>query len=123
MTELEDLLRLQDVAQAVLTQRLESHRLGQCVARKSGDGVAEQNLLTVGRVEQTRQPVQAGGEIVAVTRLGCPGVKGHAHARPLPRARPRLVEQSALRVERRGDASWRGGEGRLRLVADRLEVN
>ena len=111
MTELEHLFRLQNVAQAILAERLQRDRLGQRLAGESGNGAAEQNLLAVGRVEETRQPVQAGGEIVAVSRFGCPGVKRHADARPLLRARPGLTEQCALRVERRRHSLWRCGEG------------
>ena len=54
MTELKNLLRLQDVAQAILAQRLQGDTLGQCVAGESGDSAAEQNLLAVGRVDETR---------------------------------------------------------------------
>ncbi len=54
MAELKDLLWLQDVAQAKLAQRLQGDTLGQCVPGQSGDGAAEQNLLTMGRVEETR---------------------------------------------------------------------
>src|SRR5687768_6749428 len=91
VTELENLFRLQDVAQTILAQRLQGGSLGQFLTGESSDGAAEQILLAVRRVDGARQPVQAGGGIVAVSRFGCPGVKRHADARSQLRAGPRLA--------------------------------
>ena len=54
MAELENLFGLQDVTQAVLAQRLQGRGIWQGIARQFSDGAAEQNLLAVGRVEETR---------------------------------------------------------------------
>ena len=73
----------------------------------------EQNLLAVGRIEETRQPVEGGGEIVPVVRFGHAGMQRHAHPQRSRRIAPVLGQQRALagrrrpqRLFRRGKAAW-----------------
>ena len=116
-------LRLQDVAQPVLPQRHEAGAFRQRAASQMRDGVAEENLVAVARIEESRQAVERSGEIVVVARLGGAGVQRHAHLWPRLWGRPGLGEQRALRHVGRGDPLRRRGEGRLRGVADGLEVD
>jgi hypothetical protein len=71
--------------------------------------------------EEASQPVEWGGEVIALARDGVPRMQRHAHVQGSRRIGPRLRLQCPLRLECRGDGAGSGGESRLDRITHRLE--
>src|ERR687898_3613668 len=91
--------------------------------RRNGDGASrlgEEDLFAIAGPEQSRQAVQAGSEIVAVSGGRLPDVDRHPYPQR-PQSAPVLLSQRRLGRDGGGDRRRHGWERRLNRVADRLE--
>ena len=81
VVKLEDLLRLQDVAQTVFAEGFEGDSIRQRITQEAGNGVTEEYLSAVCRVEESGEAIERSGEVVAAgIRFGLAGVQRHPHA-------------------------------------------
>ena len=119
--DLEDLLRLQQIAQAVAAEGAQGCAGRQLSLQQPADRLGQQHLLPMPRGQQAGEAIQAGREVIAITWLGHPGVQRHAHPERTRLVRPGRGLQRPLSGHRRRER-WRGrGEGGLHRVADGLE--
>jgi hypothetical protein len=80
-------------------------------------------LATSGHLEQTREPVQGGGEVISSLRFSYPRMQSHPDPHRASTVRPRLLQQRVLRVESGCYRIWSSREGSLDAIPDDLEYN
>ena len=95
MQQLEDPLRLQQIAQPVLAQIAQLGSGGQGAAGQLLDRLGQEDLATVPGGQEPGQPVERSGQVVApLVRHRLPGMQRHAHPQRTE-DRPSLLAASA----------------------------
>ncbi len=122
--ELEDVLAVAQILQAVLAEIAEGDVLGQVVADHLLGGEGEEDLAAVAGGHEAGGAVEGGAEVVAAAGVGRAGVDAHAHPQigeiGIERA-PILGGEGYLGVECGGEGVVGVGEGGAKRIAHRLE--
>ena len=119
MLELEDALRLGEIAKPVLAEVEQRAVAGAVVAEQLLGGQRHDDLASVGDAHEARRLVDGGAVVVAVARFGVPGVDAHADTQR-PGAVPPLARDRELRVARGSNRVGGIGERGVRAVAGHL---
>ena len=120
MQQLEDPLRLQQIAQPVLPQIPQLGPRGQGTTGQLLDGLGEQDLPAMASCQQPREPVQRGRQVVPPRiRRGFSRMQRHPHPQRAEIA-PVLGQERALAGDGGPQRLFRRGEGGLGAIADGL---
>ena len=121
MNEDEDAFGALDIAQPHLAELLQTRSRGQAILRQLLDCLGKQDLTTPCHAEQTRQPVERRGKVVAFPRFGLTGVDRHTGAQWSELVRPGLCQKHALCRQGGRESGGSRRKGGLRSIADGFE--
>jgi hypothetical protein len=120
--QLEDALRLEQIAQAVRAKIEQRHARGERIACQRLRGGRQYDLPTVTGAEQARQPGHRGRQIVTIPRRRLAHVDRHAHAQRSGLG-PRFGAQRPLGSDGRAEGGGGRRKRRLAGVPDGLEAH
>ncbi len=122
MVELKDMLRTDQVLEAVLAQVAQRGLGRQLIADQVGGGCGQEGLTSVSHGHQARSPVQRRTVVVAAALLGLAGVKSH----PDPKAMrvdllPAGFDNGLLRLQRSANAGLSRFEDGVKPISGGLD--
>ena len=119
--QLEDPLRLGEIAQRMLTEVAQARIQRQGIARQVLRHQCEQHLTTMGSGHQAGEAIESGSEVIPVMGLSGDGMHRHSDSKRAIHRGPALRCQRPLCIEGRGYGIRGGGEGGLDGIADDFE--
>jgi hypothetical protein len=122
MQELEDPFRSGEIAQRMLAQVAQAGSCREGVPGKVLGRQGEQHLAAVGRGQQASEAIEAGSQVVTITRFGSGGVQRHPNLERSDGFRPPLTHQRPLGIEGCGDRIGGRQEGSLDGIPNDLET-
>ena len=118
MQQLEDPLGSVQVTERMLAEVSQASSRRESISGKILRGQGKKHLPTMPRIQQAREPIQPGSEVIAVLRRRGGSMERHADPQGLDMHGPRLLHQPSLRIKGRSYGIRRSGKGGLHRIAD-----